>query len=212
MFLNPQINKFLALKDTTTFGTILNRVKVQEFFSNVVIKYLNSFGNYDSLNKFKNIHEKLAFLIGFMFFYSVGMSLHPLYLAFSDPEDLTKWKRNTTGLAPFYLKLSPFLLNEILTNYSSFKFTVNDPNKKLSEIFDDMSLDTFQDHLKKTPFNFFPNQDGSFNLEMCLNFYVNSDRTNIYLSEKIEKFSMLVYLFFLQNFFIATVRRVLSIL
>lgn len=201
MFLNSEVNRFLDLKNTTTFDTSLNKVKLQEFFLNAAIRYLNSFGDHNLLNKFKNIHEKLGFLISFMFFYSVGMSLHPVYIAFSNPEDLIKWKKNSIGLAPFYLKLSPHLLNEILINYSSFKSVVNIPDKKLSDIFDEMSLDVFQYHLKKTPFNFFPNQDGSFNLEMLLNFYVNSDKTNIYLLEKAEKFSMFVYLFFLQNIF-----------
>ena len=195
MFLSEKLNTYLNTNSVTLNSNYLDEKKIISSFDLTALNYLKSF-TLDLPKEVFSQQKKLSFFLSFFFFYSVGMALHPLFLSVWDKVD-----NSETGSMSFYIQISPFLLNELLENYSPFKeFKKNDP-KTTKKLFNDMDVDEFSFFLSKTPFKFFEQNNGVFNVEVSLRFYVNANKTFIYLTEKVEKFTFFLYLFFLQTIF-----------
>lgn len=195
MFLSEKLNSYLNTKNVTLNSNYLDEKKIISSFDLTAPNYLKSF-TIDFPKEIICQQKKLSFFLSFFFFYSVGMALHPLFLNIWDNVE-----NSEIGDMPFYIQMSPALLNELLENYSPFKEFKKSNFDMTKKLFDDMDADEFNFFLSKTPFKFFEQNNGVFNVEVSLRFYVNSNKTFVYLTEKVEKFIFFLYLFFLQTMF-----------
>lgn len=195
MFLSEKLNNYLNTKNIILNSNYLDEKKIISSFDLTSLNYLKSFTT-DFPKEIISQQKKLSFFISFFFFYSVGMALHPLFLNIWDNVE-----NSEIGDMSFYIQVSPALLNELLENYSPFKKFKRNNFDTIKKLFDDMDADEFNFFLSKTPFKFFEQNNGVFNIEITLRFYINSNKTFIYLTEKVEKFIFFLYLFFLQTMF-----------